>query len=74
MDTFRDDTIELSPLPSVTRSRKSDEQRKTCENYNKNIPLPGFDPRPLATVRVLSDALDHSATVAHSLVLIKLGV
>ena len=33
---------------------------------------PGFDPRPLATVRNLSDALDHSATVAHKLSRLKL--
>ena len=36
------------------------------ENFLKKIPLPGLEPRPLATVRVdLSDALDHSATVTH---------
>ena len=29
------------------------------------IRVPGFDPRPLATVRGLGDALDHSAIVAH---------
>ena len=32
---------------------------------SRKFPLPGYEPGTLVTVRSLSDALDHSATVTH---------